>query len=61
MEELFHAISNAEYRADKTAAGHPALVRVMKSPAHRADYLYEVFEPTPASVFGRALHPAMQD
>ena len=39
MEELFHAISNAEYRADKTAAGHPALVRVMKSPAHRADDL----------------------
>jgi|GEM_PF-4324766 hypothetical protein len=43
----------------ETAVGHQPLVRLMKSPDHDADCLYEVFEPTPALVFGRALHPSI--
>ena len=59
MKNSFHVISNNEYHADKTIVGHSALVRILKSPAHYAEYLYEEFEPTPAMAFGRAIHAAI--
>ena len=57
----FHVISNDEYHADKTTVGHSALVRLLRSPAHYAEYLYLEFKITPALSFGREVHPAIQD
>jgi arsenate reductase-like glutaredoxin family protein len=34
-------------------------VRLLRSPAHYAEYLHEEFKITPALLFGRAVHPAI--
>ena len=58
MHDKFLQISSDEYHADKSAVGHSALVRMLRSPAHFAEYMNEVYEPTPAMQFGTAMHAA---
>lgn len=59
MHDQFISISADEYHADKTAVGHSALVRMLRSPAHFAEYINEKIEPTTAMQFGTALHAAI--
>ncbi len=59
MHDKFLQISSDEYHADKTVVGHSALVKMLRSPAHFAEYLSEVYEPTPAMQFGTAIHAAI--
>jgi hypothetical protein len=42
-----------------SAVGHSGLVRIMRSPAHYQDYVTNAPEPTPAMVFGTAVHTAL--
>jgi hypothetical protein len=55
----FHTISNADYHADKTTIGHSSLVKMLRSPAHFAEYVRGQFEPTPAMAIGIAVHAAI--
>ncbi len=59
MHDKFINISADEYHADKTAVGHSALVRMLRSPAHFAEYINEKIEPTQAMQFGTAVHAAI--
>ena len=41
------------------AVGHSSLLRIMRSPAHYREYLTNPPDPTPAMVFGTAMHTAI--
>jgi hypothetical protein len=41
------------------AVGHSGLVRIMRSPAHYREYVANPPEPTPAMLFGTAVHTAI--
>ncbi|MHB0991677.1 MAG: PD-(D/E)XK nuclease-like domain-containing protein [Burkholderiales bacterium] len=56
MYKNFHKISNDEYHANKETIGHSSLVKMLKSPAHFAEYMMTSHVQTPAKAMGSAIH-----